>query len=72
MKPLQTVACGMVAIVVHLNVNGYDLVADPVGWLLVIRGVDRLPRRLPWRNPIQLFSALALAASVLLWFPGFR
>ena len=36
MKPLQPVAMGLVIVLLGATVNGCDLLADPVGWLLVL------------------------------------
>ena len=34
MRPLQSIAMGLVIVLVTASVGGYDLVADPVGWVL--------------------------------------
>ena len=70
MKPLQAIGMGLVIVALAAKVDGYDLLADPLGWLLVIRGVSQLPRSLPWRDTVGLLAALALLTSVPLWFPG--
>lgn len=66
MKPLAAVAMGLVIVVLVADQGGYDLLADPVGWLLVVLGVRRLP------DPTTLL-ALAVAAGVVacaLWLPA--
>ena len=57
MKPLQSVAMGLVIVVLVARFDGYDALADPVGWLLVIWGVRRLADRA---------TLLALALTALL------
>ncbi|GEP35236.1 hypothetical protein NSZ01_30040 [Nocardioides szechwanensis] len=72
MKPLQSVAMGFVFIALYARLNGYDLYADPVGWVLVLLGVRRLPADLPHRTPLQYVGAVAAAVSVPMWFPVVR
>lgn len=68
MKPLQAVAMGLVIVALAARVNGFDLLADPLGWLLVLYGVRRLPP-LPWGGTVPFLCGVALVASVVLWFP---
>lgn len=70
MKPLVYVAWGLLVIVADLSVNGFDLVADPAGWVLILVGVGNLPARAPWRGQLTLIAGLGTAVSVALWFPG--
>jgi hypothetical protein len=69
MKPLQSVAMGMVIVVLAARFNGYDALADPFGWLLVWLGVHALPAAPAHRNILLGLSALAGAVSSVLWFP---
>lgn len=68
MKPLQTVATGFVVIALFARAGGYDLLADPVGWLLVVGGVQLLPDPVA-RRPLTYLALLALAVSVPIWVP---
>ena len=43
MRPLQSIAIGLVIIALRAEFGGYDALADPVGWLLVLLGVRSLP-----------------------------
>ncbi len=52
------------------KVNGYDLLADPLGWLLVLRGVRLLPADVPRRDTIHAIGIVAALVSVALWFPA--
>lgn len=71
MKPLQSIAMGLVIVALAVRVNGpYDVIADPVGWLLVLQGLGRLPPALPHRPALQTLGFLALVMSVVLWFPS--
>jgi hypothetical protein len=61
---------GLVIVALSARVNGYDVLADPLGWLLVLRGMAQLPRTLPWWDTTTFLAGLALLVSVPLWFPG--
>jgi len=61
---------GLVIIALSARINGYDALADPLGWLLVLRGTTLLPRSLPWWDTTNSLAGLALLVSVPLWFPG--
>lgn len=56
MKPLSSVAMGLVIVVLVARFGGYDALPDPLGWLLVLWGVRRLP------DPALLLRLAALAA----------
>jgi tellurite resistance protein TehA-like permease len=68
-KPLQSVAMGLVIVALFARAGGYDLLPDPVGWLLVLHGLHRLPRDLPLAGPLRPLGVVALLVSVALWFP---
>lgn len=60
MQPLQWVAWGLLVVVVDLAVDGWDLSADPIGWLAVITGLGSL------RQVVSLgLRALAVVALVV-------
>lgn len=67
MKPLQSVAMGLLIILLVAPVRGHDLLADPVGWVLVLLGVRDLP--VARRRPLLALGAVAGAVSVAVWFP---
>ena len=71
MRPLQSIAIGLVIIALRAEFGGYDALADPVGWLLVLFGVRSLPvepeRR---RSLVAARPSLAGVVSVPLWIPG--
>jgi hypothetical protein len=70
MRPLQSIAMGLVIIALHAEFAGYDALPDPVGWLLVLLGVRGLPAELDRRRLLLGVAALAGAVSVPLWVPG--
>ena len=71
MKPLQSIAMGLVIVAVVAKAGGgYDVLPDPVGWLLVLQGLGRLPASLPHRPALSTLGVLALLMSIVLWFPG--
>lgn len=72
MRPLQAVGAGLlvVALTASLAEPGFDLFPDPIGWLLVLHGVRRLPDPLPLRGPALVVAAVAGLVSVVLWIPA--
>ena len=68
MKPLQAVAMGLVVVGIHAGT--WDLLPDPLGWLLVLHGVRRLPPATPYRSSQVALGLLALLVSVPLWVPA--
>jgi hypothetical protein len=68
-KPLQSVAMGLVIIAMSARFGGYDALADPVGWVLVVLGVRRLTPELPARGPLLGLATLAGLVSAVVWFP---
>lgn len=70
MKPLLPIALGLVVIALRGDAGGYDVFADPVGWLFVLLGLRDLaiaPRRL---GTLRGLALLAGAISAALWFPA--
>ena len=70
MRPLQSIAMGLVVVALHAAFNGYDALPDPLGWVLVLVGVAGLPDDLPRRGLVRGLAVLALLVSVPLWFPA--
>jgi hypothetical protein len=69
-KPLQAVALGLVIVVLTAPVRSFDLLPDPLGWLLVLAGVARLP----WggRGALRTLTRVSLVVSVVVWMPSAR
>ena len=61
---------GLVIVAVSAKLHGYDVLADPLGWLLVLRGMVQLRGTVPWWDTTTFLAGLALLVSVPLWFPG--
>ncbi len=59
---------GYVIIALFARQGGYDLLADPLGWALVLLGVRRLPDPID-RAGLTYVGALALLVSIPLWVP---
>jgi hypothetical protein len=68
-KPLQSIAMGLVIIALSARAGGYDLLPDPVGWLFVLQGLGQLPTDLPHRPELRTLGFVALVMSAVLWFP---
>jgi hypothetical protein len=69
-KPLQAVAMGLVIVLLNAAIHGYDVLADPFGWVLVLVGLARLPVRPA--DTLRTLATLSLVVSVVVWFPGAR
>jgi len=67
--PLQSIAMGLLVVALSAPAGGYDVLADPVGWVLVLLGVARLPGG---RGLLLTLGGLALAVAAVLWFPTVR
>lgn len=69
MKPLQSVAMGMVVILLVAPAGGFDIFADPIGWVLVLLGLRGLPASIELRGVLLVLGGLALLVSLPLWVP---
>jgi hypothetical protein len=67
-KPLQPVGLGLLIVALTAPVHGFDLLADPVGWLLILNGLRLLP--VPQRGSLLGLAGLALVVSCVLWVPS--
>lgn len=61
MTPLGGALLGMVMVAFDFRVNTLDLVADPIGWVLIAVFVGRLAERSPW---LRAASAIAWVGAV--------
>ncbi|MCW2834440.1 MAG: hypothetical protein JWN68_2393 [Nocardioides sp.] len=66
MKPLASIAMGLVIVVLVARFDGYDALPDPLGWLLVLWGV----RRLLDPTPLLTLAGAALVVACVVWFPA--
>ena len=71
MRPLQWIGLGLVLVVLDASVGdpGLDLVPDPLGWVLVLLGVRRLPARVGHQPLLRAVAAVAGLVSLALWLP---
>jgi len=60
---------GFVLLVLITPIGGYDVLADPIGWLLVLHGLRGLPD-LPLGTAVRCLAVLAAIVSVPLWVPA--
>lgn len=70
MKPLQSIAMGMVVIALVADAGGYDLLPNPLGWVLVVVGLRMLPRTFELRSVLLGLAVLAGLVAVPLWVPA--
>ncbi len=59
---------GLVIVALTAPVHGFDLLPDPLGWLLALIGLRALP--VPQRRTLLGLGALALVTSCALWVPS--
>lgn len=67
-RPLRTVGWGLVLVLVDIRVQGFDLLPDVVGWVLVALGTRRFviaTRRFTAGRPLTAAPALAVLAAWL-------
>lgn len=69
MLPLQSIAMGLLVVALSAPAGGYDVLADPLGWVLVLLGVARVPEG---RGLLLALAGLALVVATVLWFPAVR
>lgn len=68
MLPLQWVAWGLLLVVVDLTLGGWDVLADPVGWVVVLVGLAQLGDVLT--PALRWVAVVALVAAVATFPPG--
>jgi hypothetical protein len=65
---MQRVAMGLVLVLLDASVNGWDLLADPLGWALVLAGVLPVTELLGGR--VALTAVLAFVSSLVVYPPA--
>ncbi|GAA1477401.1 hypothetical protein GCM10009623_18470 [Nocardioides aestuarii] len=69
MRPLSLLAVGLLIALLDISFEGVDVVADWIGWLVVLLACAGLPPQLaPAR--LAVAGAAALLVSVAIWIPG--
>jgi ABC-type molybdate transport system permease subunit len=69
-KPLQAVAMGLVVVLLNAPVHGFDVLADPIGWVLVLIGLATLP--VAQQPTLRTLATIALIVSLPIWVPSVR
>ena len=70
MTSLQTVVMGLVIVFLDIPPDGYDWIADPVGWGLVLLGLAPLRDALPNQRGLVVAAWVCLVFSVVSWPAG--
>lgn len=72
MRPLGLIAYGFLFVAVKVTFGRYDVLADPIGWLLVLFGLRRMARAvdLPATMALAYLGILSLLCSGPLWWPS--
>jgi hypothetical protein len=65
---MQRVAAGLVLVLLDVSVDGWDVLADPVGWALVLAGVLPVTELLGGR--VALTAVLAFVTSLVVYPPA--
>lgn len=68
MLPLQWVALGLGLVALDLRVDGWDLLANPLGWLAVLLGLTQVREEVG--NGVVTAALVSLAVSTLAYPPG--
>jgi len=66
-QPLLLVALAYVLLQVRGEFHGFDVLPDPLGWLLIAVACGVLPADVPRRRGIVAVALLALVTSIALW-----
>ena len=70
MGALQTVAMGLVLVFLDVSPSGWDWIPDPLGWVLVLLGLNPLKELLPNHTGTTVTAWLCLVVDVVIWPPG--
>jgi len=61
---------GFVVVLLTARAGAYDLLADPLGWVLVLVGLRALPPGVEHQPALRALALAALVVSVLTWVPA--
>jgi len=61
---------GLVIVLLTVSAHGYDVLADPIGWALVLVGISSLP--VAERSSLRWLAAISLVVSAVVWVPAVR
>jgi hypothetical protein len=68
-KPLPWIAMGLVVVAFAAEAGSYDLLANPVGWGLVLHGLTALPPTFALRSTLRHLAFLALVVAAATYPP---
>lgn len=66
---MQTIAMGLLVIVLDVPATGWDWIADPLGWVLVLLGLNAVRDVLPNHRGLGITAWVCLAVSVIIYPP---
>jgi hypothetical protein len=66
---LQAVAMGLVIVFLDVGPGGWDWIADPIGWVLLLIGLSPLKERVPNQTGLVVAGWVCLVVSVLVFLP---
>jgi hypothetical protein len=67
---VQTVAMGLLIVVLDVPPSGWDWIADPLGWVLVLLGLSAVRDEVPNHRGLSITAWVCLVVSVLIYPPG--
>jgi len=66
---VQTIAMGLLIIVLDVPATGWDWIADPLGWVLVLLGLSAIREVVPNHRGLAITAWVCLAVSVIIYPP---
>lgn len=70
MAPIRRAGLGWLLVIVDLRFDGYDVVVDAAGWLVVWLACGAMQQRSPWFRWAARCAGVALALSFLEYLPS--
>jgi hypothetical protein len=67
---VQTIAMGLLIVILDVPPTGWDWVADPFGWVLVLLGLSAVRDDVPNHSGLSITAWVCLVVSVLVYPPG--
>jgi len=70
MYPLSTVATGLLLVFFDFRINQFDLLLDPLGWVLVVAGLRRMSRAVDPEFKAPMWASVVAGVFSLADVPG--
>jgi hypothetical protein len=67
---VQTIAMGLLLVILDVPPTGWDWVADPLGWVLVLLGLSAVRDDVPNHRGLSITAWVCLVVSVIIYPPG--